>query len=405
MSSHTPPRPASDPSIDWAQYDRHLSRRARESLLYLVSVAPRWQAVGPARRARGRPVRYSGEWILALLLLRTAHQLTLRETVAVAKLFLAFAAPAARVPSYSHLAARARALCPEQAGWQHTPAGIWVTAAVRALDSSATTTELWVALDSTGHTLRGPHSWRSDKPGTTGSPAPRRTFAKEHRLIDLRTNAILAVWLTAPRVADGTALPLMLQAVVAALPPPWSIRVVAADGAYDTRANYAACASLGVTHTFITPKARARRWPATWPGAGLRNAHFGLGTRSTVIIPGSRAWRLATGAGIRSLVETSFSSSQSRFGGRLRCRSLAGQATEVWCRTQVQNAFTLEHPCPTRRYSASMTAMRRNRPIAPPLVTVARVKPRIIAPLPVVTPQLSPTPWNAFRRPRRHPLR
>jgi hypothetical protein len=389
--------PTSGPVTDWAKYDRALRQRARTPWLYLLAVALQPPPRRSGRRPAHRPIVYSDDFILALLMARTALQLTFRATVAQAWVILCLAGLDHPLPHSSHLARRAQALSADRRCWRQGQARAWVLqhALVRAARRGQS---LWVLADSTGLSLCGPGAWRTDKPGADPTLRRTRTFAKLHALVDAVSGAVLVAILTDANTGDSTILPKLLDA----LPPPIHIRTLAADGAYDTRACYAAAATHHITHALIPPKEGARLWPAKVPGAALRAAHFGLGTASHDIIPGSPAWRMATGAGVRSLVETAFSVGHAQAGSRLRCRSPAGQATEVWLRLQVMNGAALDAPCPTTNRAASVAAAHADQPIVPPRL------PQKPAPVPIQLPPAGPAinaaPWHPYRAPRRPPM-
>jgi hypothetical protein len=393
MSANPTSRP-----IDWAQYDRALRQRASTPWVNLLVVAASPPPPPQGRRPAHRPTVYHHDFVVALLLVRTALRLTFRATVAQARFILHTAGVMIPVPHAGHLARLAQRLSADRREWRQGQARAWVLqhAIARAHRRGQ---PLWVAVDSTGLSLRGPGTWRTDKPGADGALRRSRTFAKLHALVDVVSNTVLTAVLTDARTGDGPVLPHLL----AALPPPLAVRTVAADGAYDTRTCYAACAAHDVGHVLIPPKTGARPWAATVPGAALRAAHFGLGDASHDSVPGSRAWRMGTGAGVRSLVETVFSVGSALLGTRLRCRSATGQATEVWLRLQVVNGAALDTPCPTTRRAESVEAAHADRPIVPPRPPVR--PPPTPCPLPPAGPKIDAKPWHPFRAPRRAPLR
>jgi hypothetical protein len=102
---------------------------------------------------------------------------------------------------------------------------------------------------------------------------------------------------------------------------------------------------------------------------------------------------MATGAGVRSLVETGFSVGSTQQGTRLRCRSAARQAAEVWLRLQAMNGAALDAPCPTTHRADSVEAAHADRPIVlprPPVRPPARPCPRPAAPARALNTHLSP---------------
>lgn len=110
-----------------------------------------------------------------------------------------------------------------------------------------------------------------------------------------------------------------------------------ADGAYDASSVYQALAAHGVREARIPPKAGARKWKKTKPGAHLRNDNLTKGTRHIDYVPGGLAWKIQVRYGVRSLVENTFSRLHALSGNRLRSRSEAGRLGEIDLLMQLLN--------------------------------------------------------------------
>jgi hypothetical protein len=397
-----PPKTASHPTIDWSQYNAVLSLRAiaaYDALLVAalaMIVAERIRIRCAGRRAAHRPVRYSAAWVEALLLFRVALRTDYRAAVAIARWVLRVAQLPVPVPHAGHLAKRGQQLLASTPCWASGRSGVWVfpEAMARAV---ARGPHLWLAIDSTGLSLRGSHSWMRYKHGASAEERTRHVFLKQHTLVDVISGATLAAVLTPSNTPDAAMLEPLLDAVIAALPPTHHARVLAGDGAYDSRSIYAACAARGLTHVLVPPVEGAVRWTDGSPAARLRNAHFGLGTATVTIVPGSPAWRLACGAGCRSHIETSYSVQMAHVGHRLRCRSPRGQTTEAWLRLTVVNRLTLQTPCPTTHRAPSLQAAIADRPLIPPRVRGPTQKRWIPGPV-GIRPMIVPTSHPFFVR-------
>jgi hypothetical protein len=323
---------------NWAEYDRALERRGRQPVeLVLKSIEAGWQSTHRSG-LRGRPEVYAPGWILAVLLVQAATGMPLRQTVGYVKgLLEASGQDGVRVPSRATLSRRRQEIG-ESAALQH--AALFLKSSldhVRREGGEGVT----VLVDSTGLTIRGPGSWRGDKPVTVEvkdesgavvsrkTEKPRRTYLKLHVAICAESQAVLAVALSEAGTSDASVLPSLLEAIPAEVP----IRRVVADGAYDAHQVYAACHRRGVEEVLVPPSSRAAPWPesgaAALPYARLRNTHFEQGDRHKSYVAGGRAWKLALGYHVRSLVETTMSRLWALCRNRLFGRSELGRHGEA----------------------------------------------------------------------------
>jgi hypothetical protein len=188
-------------------------------------------------------------------------------------------------------------------------------------------------LDATGLSIRGPGSWRKEKPGA--HEKQRRSYRKLHLLVDLETLQVLAACTTDPGAGDGAQLPRLLSALPEGVP----VVATAADGAYDTEAVYAAAERHGIDDVRIPPSSRAKPWKESVPGAWIRNRHFQRGDRDRDFEAGGKAWKEAVQYHVRSLVETANSRLEALSGNRLKSRSGAGQDGEIFTLLWVLNEY------------------------------------------------------------------
>jgi hypothetical protein len=265
-------------------------------------------------------------WVLALLLLRVSFRLPLRQTVGMAESLIKLRGSKAQVPSRSTLCRRAQEIG-ESAALSH--AALFLRSSLEEAKKSGGKVTLLV--DSTGLSIRGPGSWRTDKPGA--HERQRRAYVKLHLAVDLNTQQVVAVRTGFWKQGDAEVLPDLLEAVPAGV----EVEALCADGAYDTRGVYAAAEKRGIEDVRIPPSTRARPWKESVPGARLRNRHFEQGGRSKSFVAGGKAWAEAVGYHARSLMETTMSRLTALGAHRLRSRSTAGREAEALLALEVLN--------------------------------------------------------------------
>lgn len=342
------------------QYEAVLQTRIPLLIANLQAAVRQPKPAGP--RPRHRPDQYPDAVIEALALLRVFFKKSLRDTLVLAKTFLP-EADWKRLPSYPQLSRRLQRLGQPAARWHEiaTPA-LWTDpdAMTRAVESGQMA---WVGLDASGFSMVGPDTWRSDKPGSQRGEV-RRSYAKLHLATNLATGEVLAAVLSHPSVGDSTGAKTLLDALT---PLAGQIRAVAADGAYDGAPVYTRLNALGVKRSLVRPCDDARHNPD--PDYVLRNAVIALCTKDAVLVPGSPPWRLATGAGVRSLIETTFHQLKAMAGSRLMSRSWAGRATEIWTRLRLLNQYQQHAVSPLLERAASVQAMYTDTPIPLPTGT------------------------------------
>lgn len=197
-----------------------------------------------------------------------------------------------------------------------------------------------VLIDSTGFSIRGAGSWRTNRPGREPHLTQRRLWVKVHWAYDPVAARIVALGISLSSVGDGQVGARLLRTLRAA---GHQVTHVAADGAYDNQPFYGAAVSIGVTHLLVPPRRDAGLWPdegrEAIPGAALRNAHWGQVHHTD---PGERsrlraAWKKRIGYHVRSLIETLMSRSATLCGNRCRMRSVPGRLAEIVAVTQLLN--------------------------------------------------------------------
>ena len=137
--------------------------------------------------------------------------------------------------------------------------------------------------------------------------------------MDEASGDLVAAAVTTNDLSDGQLLPELLDQIDEA------IGQVSADGAYDTRACYAAISACQA-HAGIPPRRGARIWQHgnanELPLARDENLRCLRRIRR-------QAWKRACGYHRRSLAETTMFRIKTIFGARVRARTFDGQSAEV----------------------------------------------------------------------------
>lgn len=177
-----------------------------------------------------------------------------------------------------------------------------------------------VVVDSTGLKVYGAGEWKVRQHGA----GRRRTWRKLHLAVDADAKDVIAVEVTTTAWTDSEVFPGRLGQSEG------PIGQVDADGAYDTRAVYAAGQARGAT-VVVPPRANAVAWAPEHPR-----------TRALAEIAeqGLAAWKEATGYHQRSLAENAIYRFKPLFGDRLACRQFNTQVTEVHARIAALNTMT-----------------------------------------------------------------
>ena len=240
-----------------------------------------------------------------LLTLKVLFQLPLRAAQGMAGSLICLMGLGWRAPHYSTLSRRQR--------------GLVVTIPYRPRGGP-----LHLIIDSTGRSVLGEGEWKVRKHGAD----KRRVWRKVHLAIDADGHEVRAVEMTGHRHSNGQILPDLL----ARLPEGEQIALISGDGAYDTRAVYAAAASRKAA-LLVPPRRNGKSWKARTAGAEERNE-----TLRTIGHLGRRLWKRWSGYHQRSLAKTAMSRLK-RLGERLAARDPARQVAEVQIRCAILNTF------------------------------------------------------------------
>ena len=186
---------------------------------------------------------------------------------------------------------------------------------------------LHLVIDSTGLKVVGGGQWNSDKHGDSKK---RRQWRKLHLGIDLGGFIVVSA-LTARSRDDGCVGVELLGQLSA---PVASFR---ADGAYDTRAVYAALDEVRADPIDIAIPPR-RTASSARPGVGTwRHREAALRRVDEV---GRRRWRKESGANQQARAENGMYRFKQILGARLRSRSEDGQQREARIGVNILNRMT-----------------------------------------------------------------
>lgn len=313
---------------NWKEYNTAVEARGSLAVLGVRLVAGAWRS-NRKTGERGRPELYNRAFLEAILVLMTALRLPLRQTRGMVAAVLKKQAGKA-IPSIATLC-RYR----QEKG---VKARIFRQARVFTdvlREAKKRGEPLTLLVDSTGISIRGVGTWRTDKPGSTEAKV-RRTYWKLHTLVDPVTGKVAGADLESdPGVSDS----FVGSRLLGALPVDTQLHSLAADGAYDTREFYTALEDAGVEKSLVKPRENAAAWEDDVTGAGLRNPLVTMETRSAIIVPGSLAWKKLTGYSVRSLIESSYSRLSSMGANRPRSRSDTGRMGEITTALELLNRY------------------------------------------------------------------
>lgn len=290
---------------NWRGYNESLVKRGSITLWISQEDISAWKATGP--RKRGGQLRYSDGAIQCLLIVRSFYHLTLRATEGFVRSVFGLMGLELAVADYTTICKRSKQLkvcLPKEASGP-----------------------LQLVLDSTGLKVFGEGEWKVRQHGY----AKRRTWRKLHLGVDSGTQEIQAVVLSAASLDDAGAVGELLEQITE------PVAQVSADGAYDKRKVYEACAKHQVRRVCIPPRSDARIWQhgncAAAPLARDENLR-------RIRKVGRRRWKGEVGYHRRSLAETAVFRFKTIFGGHLRARKLPQQQTEAKVKCVALNRMT-----------------------------------------------------------------
>jgi len=277
---------------NWHQYNKNLVQRG--SLTFLLDPKIMRTLTPKGKRRRGRPLAFSNQLIEMLLMIKIHYHLPYRALEGFTRFLFEQMKTLCRVPTYSLTCKRAKAL----------------SLRLPKLSSRRPTT---ILVDASGIKVQGEGEW---KVKIHGKGRPRK-WIKIHVAIDAKTQEVIAELLTETSVAEGMALPFLLDQV------PCSVKTVIGDGAYDWQDVRLAIRKKGARALVPPPK------HAVYRGTGRERDRAILDIRA---FGGDKIaksiWGKISGYSRRALVETTFSRYKRIFGDRFFSRTRERQLVE-----------------------------------------------------------------------------
>lgn len=291
---------------NWSEYNAGLIARGDVTVWIEESV---WASSIPHRQSgRGRPRVYPERIIQMLLTVKQVYRLTLRSLQGFAQSLKRLAFKTLCVPDYTTLCRRSHTL------EVHLPI-------LRSGEA------LHILVDSTGVKLYGEGEWKVRQHGYS----KRRTWRKLHLAMDSVSGQVRAALMTHREVDNASVLPKRLEQI----PADEAIAIVGGDGAYDTKARYAAIRARHA-RPLIPPREGAVQWALNTPGAHARNtalAHIANSSR--------RDWKKSSGYHQRSRVENLMYRYKTLTGDRLAARNTDTQDAELAIRVDIVNRMRI----------------------------------------------------------------
>ena len=294
---------------NWSQYNESLKKRGSLSLWVSEDAVKKWQ---PQKDPHfiGAPQQYSDDAILCLMALKVVYKLPYRQLVGFVFSIFAFMKVIVKIPHFTTVAIRARAL------GKH----------FKRL-SKATPTDL--VFDSSGFKIYGEGEWKVRQHGKQ----MRRRWKKFHIGICPTTHEIIVAEVTELETADCEVGPRLLEKA------PRSVKRVIGDGAYDTWECYKSAYERD-QKLIVPPKSGAVFHEKEEPWQKARNDAIceiiGLGNNDEAM----KFWKQLVGYHDRSLVETSISRFKGVFGPELFSKRIDSQEIELMLKASVLNEMT-----------------------------------------------------------------
>lgn len=296
---------------NWAEYNKSLIQRGSLTVWIDEDVAKKWYA--PKQFGKdGRPMLYSDEAILIALSVRAVYNLPLRALEGFMRSVFLILSLALRVPSYSQICRRAKAL-----GKQLNKLKL------------STRRPSAIIFDSTGLKVFGEGEWKVRSHGVS----KRRTWRKLHIAMDPVSGEITMADLTDNSAGDAQVAEEMLPAAHG------NVKEVYGDGAYDSLTFREKIADKKAVPK-IPPQRNAVRGKPVGAAIKSRNDAIseiaGLGGDDDA----RKLWKKLIGYHTRSLVETTMFRLKTIFSPTLRSRCLENQFTEAIVRCLTLNKMT-----------------------------------------------------------------
>lgn len=290
---------------NWREYNDSLVKRGSITLWISEEDIGTWKPDNTGKRG-GQP-RYTDGAIQCMVMVRSVFHLPLRATEGFVNSVFKLIDLELDVPDYSTICRRSKCL-------------------KVSLPKNATG-PLHAVLDSTGLKVFGEGEWKVRQHGYS----KRRTWRKLHLSVDSETHEIQAMVLSEASLDDAGAVPELFGQMTE------PVEQMSADGAYDKRKVYEACAERGISRVTIPPRRDARIWQhgncTAVPLARDENLR-------RIRKVGRKRWKQESGYHQRSLAETAIFRFKTIFGPHLRSRRMPQQQTEAKVKSAALNRMT-----------------------------------------------------------------
>ena len=287
---------------NWKSYNQALRNRGDVTIWFTED------AFVPAHAGkRGRPPKYSVNFIRMVLTLRSVFRLPLRATQGFVNSLLKIHGIEMSCCDYTLLSKRAAEV------------GAQLKRMLQKIDRVA-----HVVVDSTGLKVFGEGEWKTRLYGKE----KRRTWKKLHLAIDAESHEIVGHMLTGNNTNDGAALKPLLENI-------GTVGHAYLDGAYDQKQCYEVLAKKGA-RPIIPPRKNSKSDKMVWTVAEQwRNLNV-----NAVQAFGLESWKVGVGYHRRSLSETNVNRFKTIFTGHLQSRKLANQVAEAGIKVDILNTMT-----------------------------------------------------------------
>lgn len=292
---------------NWHEYNESLVKRGSITLWISQEDIGSWKPDNAPKRGGQR--QYSDGAIQCMLMVRSYFHLTLRATEGFVRSAFELMGLEFGVPDYTTICRRSNCLevsLPKKAKGP-----------------------LHAVLDSTGLKVFGEGEWKVRMHGYS----KRRTWRKLHLSVDAGSHEIQAMVLSEPSLDDAGAVPELLEQMSEVE----VIEQLSADGAYDKRKVYEACAQRAISRLAIPPRRDARIWQHGNSLAPLLVRDENLRRIRKV---GRKRWTQESSYHRRSLAETAMYRFKVIFGSHLKSRRMAQQVTEAKVKCAALNRMT-----------------------------------------------------------------
>jgi hypothetical protein len=295
--------------IDWPSYNRSLVRRGE--ILFSYDFLDTWgyELEKMNEGKKGKPFTFPDSFILVIGYIRYSFHLPYRQTEGIIKA-TGNRLPA-NPPSYGQICKRINRLNIE----------------IKRDKTDDNNDDIIVSIDSTGIKVTNRGQWMDEKWNTQN----RKGYLKIHVAVDIKTKEMLALEVTDEKIHDSKMLRKLVRQVLdnSSQPNTAKIKVVMADGAYDSNTNF-----RYLEKKRIKPGIKVRSNSiVSIRNNRLRNKEVRLQKEDLL------KWKKKRKYGHRWMAETSFSSIKRTFGEQVSATRFQNMVKEMMLKVSLYNLF------------------------------------------------------------------